>query len=517
MIVVGKEKTNKDFIEFISKIEKEFPVDKIEYNGINVWPVLRLTLHGFFINSSNNEKIKSAQKRRLALRDSTIEVNLISRIIRKIHFFFSRIKQVIIFISLFSREKNKAFFFGLGSQKAHRNYIFEGKRFHRFGDSLKKFVGADKIQLMEFVEGIECKHNYGDVIYLDGAYYFLFSIYSHIQNLFKKEEERISDSFYSFNDYLTTTNFIGKKELLAESSLIACRKFYSKYRFFTLLFEWIKPKALFFICFYSYDCFAISLAACERKIPSVDIQHGQQGDYHHMYTHWENMPKKGYKIMPEYFWMWGRSSKERLDKWVEHQNYHQTIIGGNPWLAFRKISIDSELRKEKEISFFNKSKGIKNVLISLQYTEDIPSFLMKAIKDSSEIKWCFRLHPRFIHELNVLEGILKKYQIDKTKYEIEYSTKLDYYELIKHMDFQITFWSTVAYEALVFGVPTIIIHPNGKEAMQEAIEDGVFYYTQNSEQILQIIKNKLIMKSDNKYIEFNNVNIRNKFNAITEI
>ena len=46
---------------------------------------------------------------------------------------------------------------------------------------------------------------------------------------------------------------------------------------------------------------ALSWACYDLKIPSVDIQHGQQGKYHGMYHYWTKIPKFGYHIMPSFF------------------------------------------------------------------------------------------------------------------------------------------------------------------------------------------------------------------------
>lgn len=144
----------------------------------------------------------------------------------------------------------------------------------------------------------------------------------------------------------------------------------------------------------------------------------------------------------------------------------------------------------------------KVVLLSLQYSE-IPNFLIEAIKKGTSIFWLIRLHPRYINERKMVENRLSK--ISNRNYELNVANDSTIYDLFHIIDVQITFWSTVAYEALAYNVPTIIAHQNGKDAMINYIDKGIFRYSEDSNEIIDLIMNNKVhfSKEEYKYIDSN--------------
>ena len=82
---------------------------------------------------------------------------------------------------------------------------------------------------------------------------------------------------------------------------------------------------------------ALSLACSRLKINLVDYQHGSQNDFHPMYSNWNSVPKEGYEIIPDYFWMWGNIFAKKIKIWSSIINKHNTFVGGNLWFSFVKL------------------------------------------------------------------------------------------------------------------------------------------------------------------------------------
>ncbi len=104
--------------------------------------------------------------------------------------------------------------------------------------------------------------------------------------------------------------------------------------YFSRLLQKIKPKIVFIICWYYERWMSLCWACRDLGIPTVDLQHGKQGKYHGLYSHWGNLPEDGYALMPKYFWTWGKESQENFGQWIPANHaFHQAVVGGNQWLA----------------------------------------------------------------------------------------------------------------------------------------------------------------------------------------
>jgi len=248
------------------------------------------------------------------------------------------------------------------------------------------------------------------------------------------------------------------------------------------------------ICFYSLRSWAFCAACADLEIPTVEIQHGQQGDSHPMYTHWAAVPADGYHVVPNVFWMWGADSERRLAKWTSQTSRHSTIIGGNPYLALRT----QEGSRSGSVGKVRAGK-ISDVLICLQFSE-IPEFVIRVANKLHGVRWHIRLHPRFIADKERLRKVCETSFVDDVVWELDEASSADYYELLSRVDIQLTGWSTTAYEALSFGVPTILTHKNGLHSMRSYVEQGIFRYADDEESLLEILRHPNFKQEVTPYI-----------------
>ena len=130
---------------------------------------------------------------------------------------------------------------------------------------------------------------------------------------------------------------------------------------------------------------ALLNAANDLNINTIEFQHGQQGENSLYYSNWNNAPQSGFKMLPKYFWIWENRFRGKFDKWMSNQNFHKVIVGGNLWYEYL-LKINDPLK-------INFNKEIIHVLYCLQYSE-LNDIVIKAMKQSNNILWHVRLHPR---------------------------------------------------------------------------------------------------------------------------
>jgi len=265
------------------------------------------------------------------------------------------------------------------------------------------------------------------------------------------------------------------ENVFTETASTLCWKWY-----FAALLRECRVRVLAMVCFYQRLGFALSAAARVQGIASVEVQHGQQGDKHYMYGSWRNLPRGGYEWLPTHFWTWGIASAERLRKWANAHSKIEVLLGGNPWLTWQIAN------RSVETNSRGWNRPVETILVSMQNVE-LPDFFWEAVRRCPGRRWWFRLHPRFPELRDSIEKRLRSADGNEVNWEIDHATAADFYDLLAEIDLQITGWSTTAYEALHFQVPTLLIHPNGRETMREYVERGVFQYAESSDAVVEQI------------------------------
>jgi hypothetical protein len=299
---------------------------------------------------------------------------------------------------------------------------------------------------------------------------------------------------------------------VAEADTILARK-----KLLRRVLKRVAPKAVFFTCYYQANSMAAILAARELGIRSVDVQHGQQGDYHGMYAGW-NPPPGGYELLPDLFWCWGAQSAERINRWSRSVcPAHKGIVGGNPWMS-RQIHGQSTADEGSDLHTLL-APGQKHVLLALQPIQNpLPDMIVAAIAASPpNVRWLVRLHPmmRGAREEEIRARLA---ETGHPNVELDLSSSLPLAVLLRRMDFVITLWSSVAYEALLFGAHPIIAHENGHKAFQSYIDNGLFSYANSPDDILRTLhrdRSEFNFREDVPYIETHENVIREQLLELT--
>jgi|GEM_PF-3008287 len=243
-----------------------------------------------------------------------------------------------------------------------------------------------------------------------------------------------------------------------------------------------KPKLVFLACYYRPDAMAITIAANKLNIRVVEYQHGAQNDTHALYSNWNLIPKSGYEMIPNIFWMWGKISADRINKWASNTTRHSAVVGGNLWLAY-------QLETNSEVVLAEDGDNKLRILVSLQGDERFPTYLLDYLEsDDNEFKWYFRNHPRLVISED-LEMKLNRF----TEISVEETSDKELYPFLKQMDIHITGHSTVGFEAQSFNIPNIFTHKNAKDGYSDLLGKNGLFYADNLEEF----KNKINYIRDN--------------------
>lgn len=280
-------------------------------------------------------------------------------------------------------------------------------------------------------------------------------------------------------------------------------------RFFEHLLKRIKPRQVFSFCYYSKEAFGLTMAAKALNIPVIEVQHGSQGAAHPMYAAYHGAAAQRYELLPDILWVWSTAEEEYIRQWADNSGGPMIIRGGNPWLAYYKTRITP--KKQGDIS------RPKRVLISLQEPHYFhESFLPEMLQQSPPgIEWWLRVHPLYAE----LKEELKTIFTDHPNIIIAGIAQQNLYEQFAEVDFNITAFSTTCLEGLEFGVPSIIIHPNGMAYFSHHLQQGYFRYADNATSCLEIIQKNDFVRPSTTFLQGDEETIRlaiNKLETITK-
>lgn len=471
---MADKKTENDLEEYVRKIvsaEKSFDVNSFRYSGFRIWPLLRAQTINMFRNPEAY----------FAPRDepSALTAGFVQKIRSQIQYrklsrrFNAHLDQV-----LKGKKPSVLFYAKLSNHSDEVN----GKSYDRFTDPFFDWLGESrdvlKITLLKTKPKKRLHYAHPPVEILHDSF---ASAFYHRQLLGQ-------------NPDLPDAEFIRRIADEAEIPFVArhirsvTREVIYYREIFRQVFKCIRPQFVFMKCYYETDSAGLVLAAREAGIRTVDIQHGKQGIFHPMYSHWTAIPEKGYEILPDYFWNWGEESKENILQWMNRKSEHVPVVGGNLWMA--KWKNEDFYRPTVEGKAFAEElkKSQKVILLTMQpldAQEIIPAYLAEAIRKSpAGWTWLLRRHP---FQKITREELMQAIGETAARVETDMASMLPLYFLLKKVNHHVTLWSSTCFEANDFDIPTVIAHDFGKKLYEKQIAAGIFSFAADAEGILRLI------------------------------
>jgi len=383
-------------IEVVGEIEREFSVGDLNYKGIKIWPHLRIYLGS--ISSSNKIKINKGQMLKMA--------------------FFSVFYG---FKNFFKRYKYFFYSDSMERRKIENQYIDKSTDYliTKLGNSLdielplsnhyKKSLVPTEFIVSKFV-----------FVILESIYSFLFLRKIEISN------EHIIRNFID----------VYKIEFDYKSSI---RKFLAQYYITLFIAKIYKPKAVFFVCYYTN--IGRVLAYNHSNIKTFEIQHGLINSLHLAYNSQAKLDNDYY---PNYLFSFGENEKKLSNSDAFIYSNHQVFPIGNYYLDY---IYKQNLKSDKINSLREAYKYIICVTGQKHYSEKLLiNFLIEVTKISKNILFIFVPRDNDFEK----EALLGS--------QIILLPEFNCYELLLMSDYHSTVYSTCAIEALSLGVRNILIN-----------------------------------------------------------
>lgn len=260
-----------------------------------------------------------------------------------------------------------------------------------------------------------------------------------------------------------------------------------KKKIFNKVLSIIEPHVIIEVVSYNMNCMIINELAAEKKIPTIELQHGvMSGSIAY------NYPKKSdVKQFPDYIFVFSDYWKKCAEFPIDDKNIK---VVGYPYLE----------EKEKQYNkIFTEKRGRnkKVVLFLSQWT--IGNELSKMAVEFSEIcdeeyEIIFKLHPGEYENWKRNYPWLEK----EDKIKVIDSLKHNIYEYFAMSDYQVGVSSTAIYEGLEFGLETYIYKIKTSECMKALCEDHYACYITSPQELYMQIKDKNTIKNSHGRSEF---------------
>ena len=235
----------------------------------------------------------------------------------------------------------------------------------------------------------------------------------------------------------------------------------------------VNPKAILFIFHPNPSCLSLLNCAKKLNIPIAEIQHGIFGEFEPIWHKFRDTNRE--YVLPDAVLTMAPKIVFENDMCMTAEKGQLKYVG-YPFLE----------RKIKEYENIKKDRKVKNILFVSQSNIGVTlskfaAELADLLKDNPEYHIIYKLHP---FELK------REYpHLNKDNVTIIKDLEKDIYYYAKKSTIQIGVYSTAIYEAIEFGVSTIIAEDimGGKEALK--ILDGLdgVYSAKNAKEAYKII------------------------------
>lgn len=475
-----------EILKFLNKIEKEFPVDTWQVEGVEIWPLIRTKIH-FALLQENKIESKSGlwDKIKVLLKE----------------IFFT------LYIKFKDRRQNEAIHNAdviFLSDNLDRNFEFLNLGWYDHNlDSVR--VEMKKKGIKTYSMEVLSPHTK-----VNFPRYTKSLIINH--SLILSKVKKFFSHFINKATQISLDNYDEFVNVCKESNVkisLDIELIYKEVMYINLLVEYFKQriktsnaKLGILQCWYGTVGMAFCMACNQMKIECVDIQHGIAGASDHVqYSKWEKIPKNNYyNCMPSCFWCWSVEDANAINAWNDGKNNLNTIVGGKTINLLWKNQSSEIVRyyQKKFDEIFDKKRSL--ILLTLQPIVEYPEWLVELIKESKNyLYWGIRQHPtinekqkKFIRRIECLENVNWK---DTTKIPLEI--------LLQNVDVHITGFSSVILDAEEFGVKSIMLDKLSRERFMLQFKRGNLILAESKEELINSIrtclkKEKLVI--NHKYL-----------------
>lgn len=250
-------------------------------------------------------------------------------------------------------------------------------------------------------------------------------------------------------------------------------------RTFSRLFYKLGVRSIYFNAYYSWECFAATLAANRMGLKTYDVQHGLQGPGHGMYGDWQSWQKKPWPTtMPSKFLCRSVADVENINRWAGDD--HAEILSHLETTPLHLGSAELMQAQNSVALKLSQSRFIQNILLAPNAPESIlPDFLWDTIRRNPSWGFWLRLHPAQKYKKNPIQE--KALSQGITNLDLDFANSVPLEALFPNFKFVIGDYSTVLQEATDYGVTAISCHEKCQIYLQSLIDAGCLIYARDKE------------------------------------
>jgi len=467
-------KTN-DIMNLINELEEKFPVDRWVIDSVHVWPLIRLRLYFSFFDSHFCGKTVFPSPLGTSSRAGTIRslyfAKIVFRILRSIwRFGYARVMD-----SQKSLRANRRYDVLLLNYNTYMTLV-NGSWYSRLCDPFLGHLSERGMSCLMVTAGYEYSIPRFTKSMFIQPYLTIYRIMGMLN--WNSKYERL-EQLIELENHVRGSGLFPESFSLIKPVRQHIKQITAIEKYFKRLLMKTKPRSVFVTCWYSTESMALILACHHMGIPSIDIQHGLQGDFHIAYGRWNRLPAKGYELLPTIFWCWSEFEASTIKRWSKcNVKVHKPVVGGNLFLQRWAVSDDDVVVKTYDEIMSGLKRNTKNgihILYSLNgCTKNDFGTMVETIKgvNNSGLKSYFwvRLHPVTIDQKPEVRRILNENGINN--FELDNATGLPLYAILRHIDIHITEYSSVVIEAESFHVPSIVVGELGTASFPAQVSSG---------------------------------------------
>lgn len=452
--------TVKEIMEAINYLEDEFPVDRWIIDGVHIWPIIRFELYFKLVQTH-------------VFKSEPIAEHLRARLLRNLR-TLGRIVRSDIVVA-WRRLRGPRYF---AKRSGHVDAVFVnnsdylyygGKYYDRYCDPVIEELTARGASTLLVSLSELCPFPRTPAVHIRPR--LRLKILAAALPGRRPGLESVLPRFDEFHEELlrldASLNSMTRDHVSSRArTIIVIRDYILK------ILRQSRAKVMFQVSYYNVYGIAAANAARLAGIPSVELQHGTQGDFHVGYGRWRKLPPHGFNTMPEIFACWDEQSASVISSWSSGYEAGKPIVFGNRFLEHFKdpdVVANSDFAK----SFRERGgSGRKNVLVALQNVYGLPQLFESMLWESNDdYFWWIRFHPVMTHEERS-EITARIAQLNLRNVEMEAASSQPLYAVLPLMDVHVTLNSSVVHEAAQFGIPSIVCDETARDYYANELARG---------------------------------------------
>lgn len=468
--------TEREVTEFIVDIENRYPVSDWRIDGVHIWPCVRIKIGQCLFRDTlvDSQVLKNKKKSSMYFDYFKLIIKMMRHMLQG---YFGELSSnnVVNRADVVMLTYNAARIQYMPDRRAWYDYICEPIEDLLDGEGLKVFnleLISDDIEkkFPRYNKTTLISHR---LLWIDIEYKLRKMVGGSFSNIEINLKEY--DRFLRF----VKKNGIDCDEILPDKLVYVVNKIKRLESFYSVFLDDTKAKCVCVPDWRTMNAYALALAAFNRNMPCIELQHGYYGEECYTHCRWTKIPPEGYEIMPSHYWCWTEKSAESINKCDNHGH----AIGGFPqislfWHDMSNVVVQ-EYRKLAEKKY---GRMKKIILISLQnvYPKNMyPDWLIDFVKENqNEYFWVLRKH--ISREKSGQDEICEELE-NLPNVEWREGTRFPLLLLLQYVKVNVTLTSSVVVEAMMEGVPSIILNMDGHIRYKEQEEAGYARFVTNKE------------------------------------